>query len=199
MTKLDGVNEMLEWLGIPEKLTLPGTNDGTPEGEAEAKLDRTTLRILAMGWWDNTRSRTLVPVAGEIDMTGVLGFRKNNDSPETNLAIQDNKLFNLDTETDDAFTTNVSLDCIIAIDFEMLSVELQAYIVAEASKALLQSKRPGSKNFGSIRESAIIAKGNAVTADTKRSKQSILSSTHINDVTGNRPAPPSGYSTYGAS
>lgn len=75
MTKLDAVNEMLEALGEPPVSALE-TGLATDAGEAETILDRTSKRIQAQGWVQNTNARekvTLTQSDVKIGATGGAG------------------------------------------------------------------------------------------------------------------------------
>lgn len=51
MTRLEAVNEMLEWINLPPVTALGSA--GSDEYEAETSLDRKTREVLSQGWWVN--------------------------------------------------------------------------------------------------------------------------------------------------
>jgi hypothetical protein len=143
LTKLDAVNIILQTIGETPVSSLAS---GLPDAEeAEAKLDSTTLEVLAKGWHQNTEKALSITrnSSNEIIIPNhYLRIDTVEDSQNINVTIREQggrrKLFNLNKHTF-KFERDPKCDVIVSIAFEALTFEMQNFIALRAARKFQES------------------------------------------------------------
>jgi hypothetical protein len=143
LTKLDAVNIILNSIGETPVSSLAS---GLPDAEeAEAKLDATTLEVLAKGWHQNTEKGLVITRRADNEIvipSHYLRIDTVEESQNINVTIREQdgrrKLFNLGAHTF-KFDRDPKCDVIVSIEFAALTFEMQNYVAMRAARKFQES------------------------------------------------------------
>lgn len=135
----EAIDAVLIKLGREPLTTTP--SDGValdPEADAVRNhLDRVTREVLMKGWHFNTVKRTLAVAGGEINLDAdILEF----DPDDPDIAVIDDQLYNVKTDTSDEFDGDVTGWAIIAHDLIDCPEAVRQYIYSRAAVELASSQ-----------------------------------------------------------
>lgn len=175
LSSLEAVNEMLESVSEGAASALDSTGafptksfGSSIVGQAESVLTRTSRRIQAMGWPENTDLFTTVTPALESGEYRVqlaatdLWIRASGSSGYRNLTMRGYStttyLYDMDRRSRDFLSTaTVMIDKVIWLDFDLLQPRTKDLIVAAAA-TILQRRRRGSPDHDAfLKEEQMIA------------------------------------------
>ncbi len=143
LTKLEAVNMVLDAIGESPVSSL---TSGLPDAEAaEAKLDEVRVEILSRGWHQNIeKDVTLKRDASNEILLSNIYLRVDSTGGDKSINVVQRysngkrKLFDINNRSF-TFTKDLTVDIIIDIAFEELTVELQNYIASRAARKFQES------------------------------------------------------------
>lgn len=143
LTKLEAVNMVLDAIGESPVSSL---TSGLPDAEAaEAKLDEVRVEILSRGWHQNIeKDVTLKRDASNEILLSNIYLRVDSTGGDKSINVVQRysngkrKLFDINNRSF-TFTKDLTVDIIIDISFEELTVELQNYIASRAARKFQES------------------------------------------------------------
>lgn len=153
LTKLEAVNIVLDAIGESPVSSL---TSGLPDAEAaESKLDEVRVEILSRGWHQNIEKDVKLKrdANNEILLSNIyLRIDSTGPDKETNVVQRysngKRKLFDI-KERSYTFDRDLTVDIIVDIPFDELTVELQNYIAARAARKFQESSL-GSSSLDSF-------------------------------------------------
>jgi hypothetical protein len=205
LTKLQAVNELLWTIG---ETPVNSLSSGLPDAEqAESLLDRESRRVQLQGWHcntledyelsKNTDDQFVLPVNTlKVDTVNPRGGYRRNSTPSYSAGIDavmrrsadDTKwvMFDRDNNTEfwtDSDPSTLTVQLVLLLPFEELTVALQHYIWARAAMRF-QTGAMGSKVLHEIgREDVLEAMTIAVQEDTANEDQNIIrDNAHVNSI-----------------
>ena len=137
MTKIDGINRMLRYIGelpVPNDIVLEELPEGHEALMSREILNETIREEQQRKFWFNSFKQKFVPnTLGYITLPfNIVSFKGTGT---TKYVRSGNDLYDATNETK-IFTEAVDLDVVLEIDFDDLPAVFQTYVVLQAAKKL---------------------------------------------------------------